>query len=357
MRIILLGAPGAGKGTQAQTICRKLNIPQISTGDMLRTHVKNQTSLGLEAKKFMDSGALVPDILIIDMVKERIKQNDCTNGYLFDGFPRTLPQAQALQQAQIEIDLVLEFDVPFELIIERITGRRAHIASGRTYHVKYNPPKIEGLDDETGEVLTQRADDKEETVKKRLDIYNHDTQPLLSFYQDIADKKQTHYYKINGVGEISDVTQSIYLKLNEVSQLIENEAQQKSKNNQSTNTAQESQLSEESGEEEPFVFTTNAAAKVKELIEDEGNPDLKLRVFVQGGGCSGFQYGFMFEDESGEDDTVMKKDGVTLLVDSMSYQYLVGSEIDYKDDVTGAQFIIKNPNASTTCGCGSSFSV
>lgn len=351
MRIILLGAPGAGKGTQAQAICKKLNIPQISTGDMLRTHVKNKTSLGIEAKKFMDNGALVPDALIIDMVKERIKQDDCENGYLFDGFPRTLPQAQALQQAQIAIDLVLEFDVPFDLILERITGRRVHVSSGRTYHIKYNPSKINGIDDETGEELIQRVDDKEETVKKRLDIYSHDTQPLLSFYQEIASNKQTHYYKINGVGDISDVTNSIYAKLDEVAQLIIQE--QQSQNNIASNSSAE----QSSDEDEPFVFTTNAAAKVRELMEDEGNPELKLRVFVQGGGCSGFQYGFMFEDESGDDDTVMKKDGVTLLVDSMSYQYLVGSEIDYKDDVTGAQFVIKNPNASTTCGCGSSFSV
>jgi len=216
MRIILLGAPGAGKGTQAQTICDKLNIPQISTGDMLRAHVKMQSSLGIEAKKFMDNGALVPDSLIIDMVKDRITQPDCQNGYLFDGFPRTLPQAKALQQANIAIDIVLEFDVPYALIIERITGRRVHLDSGRTYHIKYNPPNQEGIDNITGEVLIQRPDDKEETVKKRLNIYSQDTQPLINFYQEVAKQNKTHYFKINGVGDINNITNCILQKLNVV---------------------------------------------------------------------------------------------------------------------------------------------
>ncbi len=361
MRIILLGAPGAGKGTQAQAICKKLNIPQISTGDMLRTHVNAASPLGIEAKKFMDNGLLVPDQLIIDMVKQRITENDCTQGYLFDGFPRTLTQAQALKQANILIDLVLEFDVPFDLILERITGRRVHVASGRTYHTIYNPPKIAYLDDETGETLIQRPDDEETTVKKRLDIYSQDTQPLLHFYQEIQKQGLTHYGCINGVGDIQVVTASIMQQINIVQEQLKTNAesptslQTNANNDKEIKKASSSQLI--SIEDAPFIFTSNAANKVKELIEDEGNPELKLRVFVQGGGCSGFQYGFMFEDESNDDDTVMQKDGVTLLVDAMSYQYLVGSEIDYKNDITGAQFVIKNPNATTTCGCGSSFSV
>jgi adenylate kinase len=361
MRIILLGAPGAGKGTQAQAICKKLNIPQISTGDMLRAHVKQGTSLGIEAKKFMDNGLLVPDQLILDMVKQRITEADCAKGYLFDGFPRTLPQAQALKEANVLIDMVLEFDVPFNLILERITGRRVHVASGRTYHTTYNPPKVAYVDDETGEPLVQRPDDEEATVKRRLDIYNQDTQPLLSFYQDIEKQGLTHYCRINGVGEIQLVTSAIFDKIEMIEQRMQKTPAQNQTSDQNTQqviknkTAASSQLI--SIEDAPFVFTSNAASKVKELIEDEGNPELKLRVFVQGGGCSGFQYGFMFEDESNDDDTVMQKDGVTLLVDAMSYQYLVGSEIDYKDDITGAQFVIKNPNATTTCGCGSSFSV
>jgi adenylate kinase len=349
MRIILLGAPGAGKGTQASAICKYLNIPQISTGDMLRSHVKNNTELGIKAKYFMDAGSLVTDDLIIAMVKDRISQPDCTNGYLFDGFPRTLAQARALKDANVAIDAVLEFNVPFDLILERITGRRSHVNSGRTYHVKYNPPKVNDIDDITGEPLIQRSDDQAETVNKRLAIYSSDTEPLLAFYQEVASvTKLTHYFKINGVGEISAITKSILSQLDDVQKEISELAEYNNEKSNIENTSEE---------DSPFVFTDNAASKVRELMEDEGNPDLKLRVFVQGGGCSGFQYGFTFEDDTSEDDTIMHKDGVTLLVDSMSYQYLVGSEIDYKDDITGAQFVIKNPNATTTCGCGSSFAV
>ncbi|MGN6667786.1 MAG: adenylate kinase, partial [Trinickia sp.] len=171
MRLILLGAPGAGKGTQANYIKEQFGIPQISTGDMLRAAVKAGSPLGVEAKRFMDAGELVPDTLIINLVKERLLEADCKNGYLFDGFPRTLPQAEAMKQAGVAIDYVLEIDVPFDEIIVRMSGRRTHPQSGRTYHVKFNPPKIEGKDDVTGEPLIQREDDKEETVKKRLDVY------------------------------------------------------------------------------------------------------------------------------------------------------------------------------------------
>src|SRR5450759_2718347 len=172
MKLILLGAPGAGKGTQATFICRKYKIPQISTGDMLRAAVKAGTALGIEAKKVMDSGGLVSDKLIINLVKERIAEADCAKGFLFDGFPRTIPQADAMKAAGVKLDYVLEIDVPFEAIIERMSGRRLHAASGRTYHVKFNPPKVAGVDDVTGEPLVQRADDQEETVKKRLDVYS-----------------------------------------------------------------------------------------------------------------------------------------------------------------------------------------
>ncbi len=213
MHIILLGAPGAGKGTQAQNICKALSIPQISTGDMLRLNVKNQTMLGFQAQKFMEQGNLVPDSLIIDMVKQRISESDCQNGYLFDGFPRTLPQAKALQDAEVRVDVVLEFDVPFELIIERITGRRLHVNSGRTYHLKYNPPKIDGIDDISGEPLIHRIDDFEDTVKKRLQIYTQDTQPLIEFYKKLAEKNKTNYFKINGVGDITEITTLILNKL------------------------------------------------------------------------------------------------------------------------------------------------
>jgi adenylate kinase len=180
MKLILLGAPGAGKGTQASFICQKYGIPQISTGDMLRAAVKAGTPLGLEAKSIMDSGALVSDALIINLVKERLKEPDCARGFLFDGFPRTIPQADAMKAAGVELDYVVEIDVPFDSIIERMSGRRSHPASGRTYHVKFNPPKVEGLDDLTGEPLIQRKDDEEATVKNRLAVYSAQTRPLVT---------------------------------------------------------------------------------------------------------------------------------------------------------------------------------
>ena len=179
MKLILLGAPGAGKGTQATFICQKFGIPQISTGDMLRAAVKAGSPMGLAAKKIMDSGALVSDEIIIGLVKERIAQDDCANGFLFDGFPRTIPQADAMKAAGVKLDYVLEIDVPFDAIIERMSGRRSHSASGRTYHIKFNPPKVAGVDDVTGESLIQREDDKEETVTKRLEVYNAQTRPQI----------------------------------------------------------------------------------------------------------------------------------------------------------------------------------
>src|SRR5204863_8953354 len=181
MRVILLGAPGAGKGTQAAFICQRFGIPQISTGDMLRAAVKAGSPLGVAAKKVMDSGALVSDDIIIGLVKERIAQPDCANGFLFDGFPRTIPQADAMKAAGVKLDYVLEIDVPFADIIERMSGRRSHPASGRIYHVKFNPPKVDGKDDLTGEDLVQREDDKEETVRKRLDVYSQQTRPLVDY--------------------------------------------------------------------------------------------------------------------------------------------------------------------------------
>ena len=209
MRLILLGAPGAGKGTQATFICKKFGIPQISTGDMLRAAVKAGTPLGIAAKKVMDSGGLVGDDIIIGLVKERLAQPDCANGFLFDGFPRTIVQADAMKAASVNLDFVLEIDVPDEAIIERMSGRRAHLASGRTYHVKFNPPKVEGLDDVTGEPLIQRDDDKEETVKKRLDVYQKQTRPLVSYYADWAasgDPVAPKYRKISGTGSVDDIT-------------------------------------------------------------------------------------------------------------------------------------------------------
>ena len=188
MRVILLGAPGAGKGTQAQFIKEQFNIPQISTGDMLRAAVKAGTPLGLEAKKVMDAGGLVSDDIILGLVKERISEDDCANGFLFDGFPRTIPQAQALVEQGVDIDFVVEIDVDDEEIIERLSGRRVHPSSGRVYHIKYNPPKEDDKDDETGEELVQRDDDKEETVRKRLEVYQSQTRPLVDFYQDLAKK-------------------------------------------------------------------------------------------------------------------------------------------------------------------------
>jgi len=209
MRLILLGAPGAGKGTQATFICQKYSIPQISTGDMLRAAVKAGTPLGVQAKKVMDAGGLVSDDLIINLVKERITQADCAKGFLFDGFPRTIPQADAMKAAGVKIDYVLEIDVPFEAIIERMSGRRSHAASGRTYHVKYNPPKTSGVDDVTGEPLIQREDDKEETVRKRLEVYSAQTRPLVDYYANWAQKDAAvapQYRAISGIGSVDDIT-------------------------------------------------------------------------------------------------------------------------------------------------------
>jgi len=209
MRLILLGAPGAGKGTQAAFICRKYGIPQISTGDMLRAAVKAGTPLGIAAKKVMDSGALVSDDIIIGLVKERITQPDCVNGFLFDGFPRTIPQADAMKAAGVKLDYVLEIDVPPEAIVERMTGRRSHPASGRTYHVKFNPPKVEGKDDVTGEALVQRDDDKEETVKKRLEVYAAQTRPLVDYYASWAKADPANapkYRAIKGTGSVEEIT-------------------------------------------------------------------------------------------------------------------------------------------------------
>ena len=209
MRLILLGAPGAGKGTQAAFICQKYAIPQISTGDMLRAAVKTGSPLGLKAKAVMDSGALVSDDIIIGLVKERITEADCANGFLFDGFPRTIVQADAMKDAGVKIDYVLEIDVPFEAIIERMSGRRSHPASGRTYHVKFNPPKVANVDDETGEALVQRDDDKEETVKTRLDVYSAQTRPLVSYYSDWAQRDPANapkYRAISGTGSVEEIT-------------------------------------------------------------------------------------------------------------------------------------------------------
>jgi adenylate kinase len=213
MKLILLGAPGAGKGTQATFICQRFGIPQISTGDMLRSAVKAGTPLGLQAKAVMDSGALVSDDIIIGLVKERIQQPDCAAGFLFDGFPRTIPQAEAMKTAGVKLDYVLEIDVPFEAIIERMSGRRSHPASGRTYHVKFNPPKVAGLDDLTGEALIQRDDDKPETVQKRLDVYSAQTRPLVAYYSDWAKADPSSapkYRAISGMGNVDDITASAF---------------------------------------------------------------------------------------------------------------------------------------------------
>jgi len=209
MRLILLGAPGAGKGTQATFICQKYSIPQISTGDMLRAAVKAGSPLGLELKKVMDSGALVSDELIINLVKERIAQPDCAKGFLFDGFPRTIPQADAMKAAGVKLDYVLEIDVPFDAIIERMSGRRSHPASGRTYHVKFNPPKVANVDDVTGEPLVQRDDDKEDTVKNRLTVYSAQTRPLVEYYANWAKSDPAaapKYRAISGTGGVDEIT-------------------------------------------------------------------------------------------------------------------------------------------------------
>lgn len=206
MRIILLGAPGAGKGTQAKFLCETYRIPQISTGDMLRAAVAAGSELGLQAKAIMDAGGLVSDDLIINLVKDRLQQADCANGCLFDGFPRTIPQAQAMVDAGIAVDHVIEIDVNEDEIVSRLSGRRVHPGSGRVYHVKYNPPKADGLDDETGETLIQRDDDREETVRKRLSVYQDQTQPLVEFYRTLEGPR---YHCVAGVGSVADITQQI----------------------------------------------------------------------------------------------------------------------------------------------------
>jgi len=213
MKLILLGGPGAGKGTQAGYITKKYNIPQISTGDMLRAAVKAGTPMGLEAKKVMDAGGLVTDEIILGLVKDRIAEDDCANGFLFDGFPRTLPQADALKEQGVEIDGVVEIDVDDAEIIKRMSGRRVHLASGRTYHVVFNPPKVEAKDDETGEDLIQRDDDQEDTVKKRLDVYHDQTEPLIEYYtkwSKSAEANAPKYHHITGIGSVKDIRDTIF---------------------------------------------------------------------------------------------------------------------------------------------------
>ncbi len=215
MKIILLGGPGAGKGTQANYIKDKYNIPQISTGDMLRAAVKAGTPLGIEAKKVMDSGGLVSDDIILGLIDERIQEDDCANGFLFDGFPRTLEQAEALK-LKVAVDAVVEIDVDDNEIIKRMSGRRVHVASGRTYHIVFNPPQVEGKDDETGEDLIQRDDDQEETVKKRLDVYHEQTEPLIEYYSNWADsgaEGAPKYIKINGIGQVEEIRDQIFQQL------------------------------------------------------------------------------------------------------------------------------------------------
>lgn len=212
MKLILLGAPGVGKGTQAQYIVEKYGIPQISTGDMLREAVRAGSELGNRVKEVMDSGALVTDEIILDLVKERIQKDDCSNGYLFDGFPRTIPQAQALLDQSIDIDCVIEINVPDEEIVSRLSGRRMHPGSGRVYHLTNNPPKVEGKDDVTGEDLIQRDDDKEDTVAERLTVYRDQTEPLVSFYKDLSNKQGSRlsYHTIDGLGDTDDIKTVIF---------------------------------------------------------------------------------------------------------------------------------------------------
>jgi len=215
VKVILLGPPGAGKGTQANLIKEKFNIPQISTGDMLRAAVSAGTPLGLEAKKVMDAGGLVSDELILGLVKERVNADDCENGYLLDGFPRTIAQADGMVSLGIDVDYVVEIKVEDSAIVSRMSGRRAHLASGRTYHVEFNPPKVEGKDDVTGEDIVQRDDDKEETVKKRLDVYHEQTSPLVKYYTDLAnqDESKTKYVSVNGMNDVNDVMNDILSQL------------------------------------------------------------------------------------------------------------------------------------------------
>ena len=216
MRLILLGPPGAGKGTQAAYITSKFGIPQISTGDMLRAAVKAQTPIGIEAKKVMDAGGLVSDDIIIGLVRERLQQDDCANGYLFDGFPRTIPQAEAMRQAKVALDYVVEIAVPDSDIINRMSGRRVHLASGRTYHVTFNPPRVEGKDDQSGEDLIQRDDDREETVRKRLEIYQSQTRPLVDYYQKWGADGAAgapRYRRIEGVGSVESIRDKVLASL------------------------------------------------------------------------------------------------------------------------------------------------
>ena len=216
MRLILLGGPGAGKGTQAGFITQKFGIPQISTGDMLRAAVKAGTNVGLAAQAVMDRGDLVSDDIIIGLVKERIRAPDCAKGFLFDGFPRTIPQAEAMRSSGVDLDHVVEIDVDDEIIIERMSGRRVHLPSGRTYHLRYNPPKAEGKDDATGEALIQRDDDREETVKKRLEVYHRQTMPLVEYYAKWAasgDAKAPRYHKIPGLGAVEAVRDRVFAAL------------------------------------------------------------------------------------------------------------------------------------------------
>ena len=219
MRLILLGGPGAGKGTQANFIKENYQIPQISTGDMLRAAVKAGTELGLKAKEYMDSGGLVPDDVIIGLVKERITEADCEKGFLFDGFPRTIPQADAMKEAGVAIDAVVDINVPDEEIIKRMSGRRAHLASGRTYHIVYNPPKEEGKDDVTGEPLVQRDDDKEETVRKRLEVYHDQTEPLIDYYKSWKSSGEAgapQYVRIEGVGKVEEIRDQVFSALDNI---------------------------------------------------------------------------------------------------------------------------------------------
>ena len=213
MKVLLLGAPGAGKGTQAQFITQTFNIPQISTGDMLRAAIKAGTPLGLEAKKIMDEGGLVRDDIIIGLVQEHIAQADCANGFLFDGFPRTLAQAEAMRDTGVNLDAVVEIDVPDAVIVERMSGRRVHLASGRTYHIHNNPPKVEGKDDETGEDLIQRDDDKPETVQKRLQVYHDQTAVLIDFYGKMSGDNAPKYIKVDGTQNVGTVKQQVLTAL------------------------------------------------------------------------------------------------------------------------------------------------
>jgi len=216
MKIILLGPPGAGKGTQAEVLCKTFNIPHISTGNMLREAVEEETDLGLEAKALMDAGILVSDEVIVGLVEDRISKEDCNNGFLFDGFPRTIPQAQALVDRDIKIDSVVEIHVPDEDIIERMSGRRMHQGSGRNYHIVYNPPKIDGKDDVTGEDLIQREDDKPETVKDRLKVYENQTSPLINFYSKMSEQDKLKYVKVSGTSSPREVSTEILSKLQQL---------------------------------------------------------------------------------------------------------------------------------------------